>query len=165
MLVIADTSPLHYLVLIEHVAILPALFERVLFPPAVVEELQRPRTPTRVRVWMASLPTWLEMRRLHQPLIPLRLPLGAGEREAITLAQDLQADLVLMDDLEGRQEAEHHGLAVMGTLRVLELAAEHGLIDFPTALTKLQATSFHLPLSLVRNMLARDAARKSRPPT
>jgi len=70
-----------------------------------------------------------------------------------------------MDDLEGRQEAEHHGLAVMGTLRVLELAAGRALIDFPAAITKLQATSFHLPLSLVREMLARDANRKSRPPT
>jgi predicted nucleic acid-binding protein len=67
--------------------------------------------------------------------------------------------------MEGREEAEHHGLAVMGTLRVLELAAERDLIDFPTAITKLQATSFYLPVSLVREMLARDAARKSRPPT
>jgi predicted nucleic acid-binding protein len=53
----------------------------------------------------------------------------------------------------------------MGTLRVLELAAEHGLIDFPAAITKLQATSFHLPVSLIREMLARDADRKSRPPS
>ena len=68
-----------------------------------------------------------------------------------------------MDDLAGREEAERHGFAVMGTLRVLELAAERGLLDFPAAITKLQATSLHLPLSLVREMLTRDAARKSRP--
>jgi len=66
------------------------------------------------------------------------LPLGAGEREAISLAQDLRAGLLLMDDLAGREEAEHHGFAVMGTLRVLELAAERGLLDFPAAITKLQ---------------------------
>jgi hypothetical protein len=47
--------------------------------------------------------------------------------------------------------------------RVLDLAAERELLDFPTAITKLQATSFHMPLSLVREMLTRDAARKSRP--
>jgi predicted nucleic acid-binding protein len=69
MLVIADTSPLHYLVLIEHTAILPALFGRVIIPPVVVEELQRPRTPAPVRVWMASPPTWLEIRALRQPLV------------------------------------------------------------------------------------------------
>src|SRR5215831_16849970 len=163
MLVITDTSPLHYLVLIDHPAILPALFRRVLVPPAVVEELQRPRTPAPVRTWMGSPPAWLEVRTPRQPLVITSLPLGAGEREAISLAQDLHADLLLMDDLAGREEAEHHGFAVMGTLRVLELAAARGLLDFPAAITKLQATSLHLPLSLVREMLTRDAARKSRP--
>jgi predicted nucleic acid-binding protein len=49
MLVITDTSPLHYLVLIDHPVIFPALFRRVLVPPAVVEELQRPRTPAPIR--------------------------------------------------------------------------------------------------------------------
>jgi predicted nucleic acid-binding protein len=165
MLVIADTSPLPYLVLIDHSAILPTLFGQVLIPPTVAEELQRPCTPAAVRAWMASPPAWLEIRTPRQPLAITALPLGAGEREAISLAQDLRADLVLMDDLEGREEAEHHGLAVMGTLRVLELAAEHGLIDFPAAITNLQATSFHLPVSLIREMLARDADRKSRPPS
>jgi len=164
MLVIADTSPLHYLVLIDYPEILPVLFGRVLIPPAVTEELQRPRTPAPVRAWIVSSPAWLEVHAPRQPLIIPRLPLGAGEREAISLAQDLHADLLLMDDLDGREETEHHGFAVMGTLRVLELAAERELIDFPTAITKLQATSFHLPVSLVRQMLARDAVRRSRPP-
>jgi predicted nucleic acid-binding protein len=152
MRVIADTSPLRYLVLVDYPAILPALFGRVLIPSAVAAELQRPRTPASVRAWIASSPPWLETRRPRQPLVTPTLLLGPGE-------------LVLMDDMEGREEAEHHGLAVMGTLRVLELAAERDLIDFPTAITKLQATSFYLPVSLVREMLARDAARKSRPPT
>jgi predicted nucleic acid-binding protein len=160
MLVIADTSPLHYLVLIEHTAVLPTLFEHVLIPPAVAEELQRSRTPVSVRAWIESPPPWLEIRPPHQPLVPTTLRLGAGEREALSLAQELHADLVLLDDLEARAEAERHGLAVMGTLRVLELAAERGLLDFSTAMMQLAATSFHLPPQLVQDMLARDAARK-----
>ncbi|SRR6266545_4740419 len=100
MLVITDTSPLHYLVLIDHPAILPALFGRVLIPPAVAEELQRPHTPAPVRAWMGSPPAWLAVRTSCQPLVTTVLPLGAGEREAISLAQDLCADLLLMDDLE-----------------------------------------------------------------
>jgi len=163
MRVIADTSPLRYLVLIDHQAILPALFGRVVIPPAVVEELQRPRTPAPVRAWMAAPPAWVEVRAPRLPLLTLTVPLGAGEREAISLARDLHADMVLMDDLEARAEAERHGVAVMGTLRVLELAAERGLIDLPTAITKLEATSFHLPRALVQAMLSRDATRKSRP--
>jgi predicted nucleic acid-binding protein len=86
--------------------------------------------------------------------------LGAGEREALSLAQELHADLVLLDDLEARVEAERCGLAVMGMLRVLELAAERGLLDFPAAIAQLAATSFHLPSQLVQDMLSRDADRK-----
>ena len=52
MLVIADTSPLHYLVLIEQTDILPSLFGHVIIPPGVAVELQRPRTPAPVRAWM-----------------------------------------------------------------------------------------------------------------
>lgn len=160
MLVIADTSPLHYLVLIEHPAILPTLFERILMPLAVAEELQRPRTPVPVRAWMASPPAWLELRSPNQPLLTTALRLGAGEREVLSLAQELQADVVLLDDLEAREEAGRLGLAVMGTLRVLELAAERGLLDLPTAIAQLAATSFHLPSQLVQEMLTRDAARE-----
>jgi predicted nucleic acid-binding protein len=69
MLVIADTSPLHYLVLIEHTAILPPLFGHVIISPVVAEELQRSRTPAPVRAWMASPPAWLEMRSPRQPLV------------------------------------------------------------------------------------------------
>lgn len=160
MLVIADTSPLHYLVLIEHTAILPTLFGRVLIPPVVAEELQRPRTPEPVRAWMAVPPAWLEIRPPRPPLLTTVLRLGAGEREALSLAQELHADLLLLDDLEAREEAERHAFAVMGTLRVLELASERGLLDFPTAIAKLETTSFHMPAQLVQDMLARDAARK-----
>ena len=73
MLVIADTSPLHYLVLIEQTDILPALFGHVIIPPVVAEELQRPRTPAPVRAWMASPPAWLDMRPPQQPLVTTTL--------------------------------------------------------------------------------------------
>ena len=160
MLVIADTSPLHYLVLIEHAAILPTLFGHVLVPRAVAEELQRPRTPAAVRAWMESPPAWLAIRSPREPIVSTALRLGAGEREALSLAQELHADLVLLDDLEARVEAERCGLAVMGTLRVLEFAAERSLLDFPAAIAQLAATSFHLPSQLVQDMLSRDADRK-----
>src|SRR4029453_1874164 len=56
MLVVADTSPLNYLVLIQQDTLLPTLYERVMIPPAVHEELQRPRTPQAVRQWVAHPP-------------------------------------------------------------------------------------------------------------
>jgi predicted nucleic acid-binding protein len=76
------------------------------------------------------------------------------------LSQEIGADFLLMDDWEGRQEAERRALTVTGTLGVLERAAEQGLLDLPTALARLETTNFYLPTNLVRDLLARDVARK-----
>jgi predicted nucleic acid-binding protein len=100
MRVIANTSPLHYLILIEHIAILPVLFGHVLIPTVVA------------------------------------------------------------DDREAREEATRQALETIGTLRTLEMAAERGMLDLPAAITKLLATSFYAPASILRDMLARDVARK-----
>jgi predicted nucleic acid-binding protein len=160
MIVVADATPLHYLALIASTPILPVLFGHILIPHAVAEELQHPQTPAEVRAWLASPPPWLEIRHVgHAPATTLA-HLDPGEQEAILLAQELQADLLLMDDWQGRQEAHRRALIVTGTLGVLERAAEQELLDLPTALTRLQATNFYLPAPLVRDLLARDAARK-----
>ena len=164
MLVVADTSPVRYLILIDQITVLPVLFGRVVMPLAVAQELRHAHAPDRVRTWMAAPPAWMEIRPAPPLLVATLLRLGAGETEALSLAQALQADLVLLDDLEARAEAERHALAVMGTLRVLELAAEHGLLDLPAVITQLETTSFHLPSRVVRDMLARDVARKAPPP-
>jgi hypothetical protein len=62
MIVVADATPLRYLVLIDETDILPALYDRILIPPAVLRELTQPRTPPRVQLWMAGLPGWLQVR-------------------------------------------------------------------------------------------------------
>jgi predicted nucleic acid-binding protein len=54
MLVVADTSPLRYLVVIQAIEILPLLYERVVVPQAVLAELQHPRSPREVRDWLAT---------------------------------------------------------------------------------------------------------------
>jgi predicted nucleic acid-binding protein len=66
--VVADASPLQYLVLIKEVQILRALYGRVLTPPAVVKELSQPRTPKVVSGWIAEPPDWLGVRTLSDPL-------------------------------------------------------------------------------------------------
>jgi len=161
MLVVADTSPLHYLVLIQHDAVLPALYEWVAIPPAVLADLQHSRTPDPVRAWVTNRPAWLEVRRPRQALDARQFPrLGAGEREAIALAWELQAPLLLIDDADGRAEAERYALIATGTLGILETAAIHGLVDLPGALTRLQATTFRARAELFQDLLERDAARK-----
>ena len=60
-LVVADTSPLNYLVLIGQVEILPALFEKVFVPQIVRNELRHDEAPERVRRWIGEPPSWLEI--------------------------------------------------------------------------------------------------------
>ena len=57
-MVVSDTSPLNYLILIEQINLLPQLYTRVLVPASVHEELNAPETPELVRNWIASLPNW-----------------------------------------------------------------------------------------------------------
>jgi predicted nucleic acid-binding protein len=163
MLVIADTTPLRYLLVLGQADLLHRLFGQIVIPPAVAAESQHPRAPAALRAWMSTPPAWLEIRPTRQLPDARLLRLDPGEREAILLAQELQADIVLMDDQDAREEAERRTLEVMGTLRVLELAAERGWIDLPALLTQLRAARFYLTPEMVEELLARDAARKARP--
>ena len=104
MIVIADTTPLNYLILIELTQILSALFGQVVIPQTVLKELQAPQAPDKVREWLAHRPEWLIIKEVQQQDVTLA-HLDPGEREAITLAQELRADLVLLDERLGRQEA------------------------------------------------------------
>lgn len=160
MLVITNNTPLRYLVFLGYETILRELFTHVLVPPAVVQELQHAKTPARVRTWMAAPPVWMEIRQpVSHPDTALQA-LGAGEREVLLLAQELHADLVLLDDRDAYAAATRRGIATFGTLRILEMAAQRHLLDLPTALAALAATTFYIDETLMQDLLARDAARK-----
>jgi len=161
MLVVADTTPINYLILIGQVEILPSLFERVVIPQAVATELQHPRAPAAVRAWIETPPSWCAIRQSQREPDAMLMQLGAGEREAILLAHELPADTFLTDDLEGREEAIRRGLAVMGTLGILDRAALRELIDLPAVIARLQTTSFYAPPEIIAAMLVRDADRKA----
>lgn len=64
MIVVSDTSPLCYLLLIEGIEILPQLFERVIIPQKVRDELLAPNAPKVVREWISQPPDWLEVQTL-----------------------------------------------------------------------------------------------------
>jgi predicted nucleic acid-binding protein len=126
--IVADTTPLNYLVLIQAADILPELYRTVLIPPAVKAELAHANTPAVVRAWISQPPAWLEVVSLKQPIDSALEHLDAGEREAISLASELQAILLLMDERDGVTIARHGGLKVVGTLAALDLAPAHGLV-------------------------------------
>lgn len=142
-IVVADTSPVRYLVLIGEVRILPALFEKIIIPTAVRDELTHPGAPQSVRNWMYALPPWLEV--LPAPISPLDNGLEGldeGEKAALALAASLKADLILLDDREGVRAARNKGFRVVGTLRVLRLAAQRGFLDWDDAFDRLKRTNF-----------------------
>jgi hypothetical protein len=88
--------------------------------------------------------------------------LGPGERDPLVLAQALGAAVCRIDDLDGRREAQQRGLAVTGTLGMLERAACQGWLDLPTALTRLRATTLCASAELRATLRTRDAARQAR---
>lgn len=124
----------------------------------VFHELQQPNTPVLVREWARSLPTWATVQT--PKTVNAALEVDAGEREAISLAQEINAVAVLMDDRAGRGAAMQCGLAVVGTIGLLEQAAARGMLDLPVAVDRLRQTNARLSPELIDAALERDKARR-----
>lgn len=107
MIVVSNTTPLHYLILIDEEHILESLYKNVIVPQSVLDELKHDATPQKVRDWIKKLPVWVEVRTAFTTDDSLKL--GAGEKEAIALAQELRADYVILDDRKARREASALG--------------------------------------------------------
>jgi predicted nucleic acid-binding protein len=105
------------------------------------------------------LPDWVSVR--GPKTINLSLNVDAGELEAICLASEINADAVLMDDRAGRTAALQCGVAVIGTIGLLEQASIMGLLDLPQAFVRLRETNARLAPQLVEAALSRDRIRKS----
>jgi len=87
LIVVADTSPLNYLILIDQAELLAALFRGVLLPPAVVTELEHPRTPEKVRAWMANPPAWISSRAIHSAPPTQLMSLDLGVRSTLGILE------------------------------------------------------------------------------
>jgi predicted nucleic acid-binding protein len=155
-IVISDTSPLHYLVMIGHIEVLPKLYGQVICPPEVVAECLHPHTPAPVRVWASLLPTWLQVEACSTWTDPRLQKLDPGEAAALRLAHDKQADLVLMDERRGRETATDLGFKVAGVVAVLADAASNGLLDFDAAVVALcQTTNFRISPKVIAAVRAK----------
>lgn len=154
MTVVSDTSPLCYLLLIGQIDLLPAVFERVQVPRAVAAELSHPAADRRIRDWIAAPPPWLGVLDAPEPPSALSR-LDRGEAEAITLAEAIKADLVILDERKARQAAVERGLSVTGLLGLLALSSDRGLVDLPSALALLRQTNFRADPKLLRLLLDR----------
>jgi predicted nucleic acid-binding protein len=157
MIVIADSAPINYLVLIGESELLPVLYGSVAIPIAVLAELRSRGAPSQVREWVSNPPLWLRVETVDPAFVAHTAPdLDPREREAIALARQLQAELLVIDDRAGRREARRWDLTVTGTLGVLRTAAARGLIQFREVIERLQQTSFYISADLLQQLLDED---------
>jgi predicted nucleic acid-binding protein len=151
---ISDAGPLHYLILIDALSILPALFGTIVVPEIVRTELLHPSAPEAVRATMRILPQWMDLRKTTNTQ---NLPrLHAGESAVISLAALDQPCRILMDDAEGRRVARQRNFEVIGTIGVLEVAADRGLLQLQNAFDRLRTTNFHIAQSALDQALKRS---------
>lgn len=159
-IVVADAGPLHYLALIDCGEILINLFDHVLVPLAVRDELMHPRAPQKVKSWILQPRPWLELAPVAQPQAVRGL--HRGETAVLQLALERHASAVLMDDMDGRAAARRLGIPTIFTVAILELAAERDLIDLPTMISELQQTSFFVSKDVLNAALERDKYRRDK---
>jgi predicted nucleic acid-binding protein len=157
--VVADTSPINYLVQIDRIDLLPRLYDCIMVPQGVLVELAHDGAPSAVRRWAISRPDWVDVRHTDFSPDPELAFLDRGEREAIQIALELHADRLLIDERRGRIEAERRGLTTTGTLGVLLSAGLQGLADPVAAYRRLVAeTTFRTSAALEEEFFARAAS-------
>jgi len=145
-----------------HPNVLHKIYGHVLVPHAVLIEMQHPEAPTEVRAWVSAPPPWLEERQVERVDESLAAELGAGKREAITLALEVRADVLLIDERAGRKEAEERHIKVAGTLAVLLQASLRGYFELPEAIKQLRQYGFGASRPVEALMLARYEQSKSK---
>jgi hypothetical protein len=157
-IVVSDTSPISNLIVVGHIHLLPQLFGTVIIPDVVYQELlangdNHPVTQTLQTV------EWLDMHSVsNQNQVDVLMRdrnLDPGEANAIVLAQELQANQLLIDERLGRNEAKRQGLRVTGILGILLAAKGQNLLTAvrPVMDALIHQASFRISPPLYREML------------
>jgi predicted nucleic acid-binding protein len=152
MIVISDTSPINYLLLIDQIDLIPSLFQKIIIPDVVRDEMLDPSAPLVLQKWIANPPSWLIVQAVSGVDTTLST-LDAGEQAAITLAQVLPADLLIIDERLGRRVASDRRIPIIGTLGILDAAASQGLIELAEVITRLQQTNFRISRRIIQQLL------------
>jgi predicted nucleic acid-binding protein len=153
-IVISNTTPIISLALIGHLDLLKMLYGEVIVPSAVATEILatgHQRTGTKE----FQQATWLKrMELVDSRRADLLVDLDRGEAEVIALAQELNADLIILDERLGRRHAQHLGLMITGTLGVLLKAKQQGVVlEIRPLIEQLQKGGIWLGRPLVAKVL------------
>lgn len=153
--VVSDSSPLIHLAKIDRLSLLPTLFRNILVPEAVYQECVEGKGPPEGRKQIKQA-DWInilniENKRLKKALLGT---LDKGEAEAIVLALEESADLVLLDEYEAREVARDFDLDITGVIGILLKANAQGKIKrLEEKLQRLRETGFWISDELYKEIL------------
>lgn len=152
--VVSNTSPLIVLAKAGFLDLLPKLYQRVLIPEAVREEIMIGPADDPMKQALPSC-LWLHVETLSPPLSPLGgMQLGVGESEAIELARRRGLE-ILLDDRAGRRTAESLRIRVTGTLGLIATAAHQKLLpSFAEAAQKVRSEGLFVSDDLINAIQA-----------
>ncbi len=148
-MIIGDSSALVSLAVMDRLHLLEEIFDEVYVPQAVYDEVCIDNKPQSIK-----LKIFLANKVIKVQLDIAKIGLGQGELEAITLYQNSKADFLLIDDKRAKNFAKLNGINVIGSLGIIILAKEKGLIksvrdDFK----RLSDSSLFISQSLIDKVL------------
>ena len=155
MIVVSDISPIVNLAFIGQLDLLRRLYNRVVIPQAVDDEIAKGSDQSGIAE--IRMFDWIEIKQVtNQAMVAsLELELDRGEAEAIALAIELKADLLLLDERKGRLAALRLGVRIIGLLGLVIEAKQKGLIPFvkPTMDALKQKAGFWISQDLYDHIL------------
>lgn len=145
MMIVSNTSPLIAFSKIDRFEILKELFGKILIPETVYEEFSANCTEEERQRFSTAREIFIDKVRVDK-IYHFARKLGRGEQEALTLAIQLPADLLLMDDRKGYNEAKEQDISVASTRAILKIAKERKIIhSFEEIEQTLKERSFFIP--------------------
>jgi len=153
-IVVANTTPIIALALIDQLDLLQQLYREITIPLGVSSEILAGGASGRAVVDLERL-AWIRTVALQDPgRANLITDLDRGEAEVIALAHEVQASVVILDERLARRHAQHLGLPVTGTIGVLLKAKQQGLIsEVGPLISGLRANGIRLSDALVLEAL------------
>lgn len=153
MIIVSDTSPVTNLIQIKRLELLKSLFKKIIIPVSVFEEL----AIIKEQGDLIANCNWIEIVAAidKEKIKLLEKDVDKGEAEAIVLALETHADLLLMDDLKGRNLAEKNGLKIVGLLGVLIQSKKENFIPEikPLLDALIKEAGFRISPSLLNSVL------------
>lgn len=130
MVIVSDTTTLSNLFIINKLWILEKLYKNIIIPKAVFFELQKLNSSER-NIPIISNSNWISIKEVNNKDLVLVLSeiLDLGEAEAIALAKEENAELLIIDETKGRNIAKKLSIKIVGLLGILIQAKKENLIE------------------------------------